>query len=693
MKYFLSLVFKVFFVFLVFCFLTPAAYAQTGTPTNQMGTQKKDTTHNKTNTNKWKNERANVSYQKLNSEIVYYPDTSLHSFHGVPYLKTWDRDLSNLGSPVTNLLFTPMDRFGPTLGYHVYDAEKYLLDSLKYYNTNRPYSEFNYRLGYNLEQIVDIMHTQNVKPNWNVAIGLKNTSSPGNYKIQRNDNYNAYLTSKYRGLKKHYTLNLALVYNLMQHDENGGLSIPHEFDSTDEKGNKIYGDKSTMDVINQKDAYSIVRSSVFNNQQELSFLLQHSYIFGHTDTTYNSDSTQYTFKLKPWFSLTHKLAISVEKHIYNDLVPDSLRYIKLFNASFTNSGTGYYTQGGDSVFSQQGWYWVDNKLMLNGYLGNQEDPLKFSAGIGNRYDQFSATPTQDWQNNKLTMIHNYIEGSILKEALQMGQWAYGASSKLFVSGTDAGDFYIKASLGKQFKNFGFLVGAQEQVNTAPYSFSYYKNLYATDTFPTANKESVTTIYATIESAKLKFTAGLRNYVIGNYIYIDSSEKPIQYGQPFSLMQAWIKKDFRLGSFHLDNQIAIQQTAADAPVNVPFLMGRHQLSYENAILKKTLQVAIGLEVRYNTPYKPAGYSFLLNQFFYQNSTSSVSNFPEMAFFVNFKVKNRFRAFIMVDQLQQMISSIDNPIYYVGNPPANSTITPVYAGQNILMRAGFSWVLVN
>jgi hypothetical protein len=195
----------------------------------------------------------------------------------------------------------------------------------------------------------------------------------------------------------------------------------------------------------------------------------------------------------------------------------------------------------------------------------------------------------------------------------------------------------------------------------------------------------------------KPAVGISNYIIDKYMYFTDAGTPAQYSIPINVQQVWIRKVFRIGSCFLDNELAIQQHNINAPVNVPFLMGRHQFSYENALFKHALKVTMGTEVRYTTSWQPMGYDFLLNQFFYQNNTT-VSNIPEVSVFINFKVRNRFRAFIMADQLQQLIPGVTNALLYVGlNSPdpihSGSYVIPVYAMPNAMMRFGFSWVLIN
>jgi hypothetical protein len=662
----------------------------------------RDTSMNKTNTTAWKNETVRVYYEKLNSLKVYTPDTSIHTFHRRPFIQPWKRDLGNLGSPVYDLMFTPEYRVGPSLGYHVYDAYKFFVDSLSYYNTTRPYSVFTFNLGSKLEQTASLLHTQNINANWNFAFEYRKTTSPGFYMIQRNNHDNAALTSNYKSPGKHYTIHGAAVYNIEQHDENGGIRNDSDLNNPD------FLDRKTIHTLFQSDQFSSKRSSVTNVLRDLTLLVQQTYTFGKTDTLYNEDSTRYSLNLTPRFSITHKLEGSTEKHTYNDLTPDSMRYIRWFNQSFPNTGQGYYTNnGGDSVFNVQQWLWLDNKLLLNGYIGNQEKQLRFSAGAGNRLDRFINSPLATLMRDSLPkqvyaigrdrndIVSNYLEGQVKKESLRPGEWGYNAQGQLFVTGQYAGNLVLNAAIGKDFCQvpLSFVAGFNQQIGSAPYNYTLLGNRYVRLNYSFSN-EVVNMVYATVASQKLQLSGGFRNYVIGNFIYINEKERPAQYTTPFTVSQAWLNKVFRVGSFYLDNELVVQQKLADAPVNIPLFMGRAQLSFEHGLFKNAMKLATGIQVQYNTPYAPAGYSAVLNRFFYQ-TYRTIENRPEAAVFINMKVK-RFRAFLMVDQLQQILYT--NTILFTGSPYMTRTdpavvYTPVYAAPDLAIRFGFNWVLLN
>jgi hypothetical protein len=671
------------------------AFAQPSTVPN---TAPRDTASDKTNNGKWKNQEAVITYEKLNSAKIYKPENELHTFHRLPFIQPWSRDMGNPGSPVHNLLFTPEYRVGPSFGYHIFDAYRFNVDSLNYYNTDRPYSDFSYRTAGRQENIASIMHTQNIKPNWNFAMIYRKISSPGYYKTQRNNDDNFALSTVYKSLNKHYRFNAAMVYNKEQHDENGGIANPGDLDTP------ALNNRRTVATNYQSEAYSTTRSSVSNVLRDFTLRLQNSYTWGATDTLFDEDDTAaYSYSITPRFSITHSTTLSTEKHAYKDLTPDSMRYTSLFHRSFANNGNGYYAAGSDSVFTQQKWFWADNKILLNGFIGKAGRQLQFSAGAGIRYDQFIsdpvAKPIADSPYYRLgyerkSRTSNYFEGQIRKEALSPGEWEYGAATHFIYTGEYAGNFSLNAMIGKDLNNNAgsFIAGAKQESGSAPYNLTDYRNAYQ-DTSFSFSPESITSAYATFDNQRYHFAIGARVYFIKNYIYLNEKELPAQFTNTFTMPQLWLRKVFRLGSFYLDNELVYQAETGERPVNIPEVMGRHQFSYEQALFKNAIRIATGIEARYNMTYSPAGYNAQFNRFFYQN-TENISNTPELAVFLNFRIK-RFRAFIMGDNLQQIFAR--NAILFTGTPRVSRTdgtsVTSAYAAPNTLLRFGFNWVMVN
>lgn len=651
---------------LSFIFLcTTQVYSQQtivpGTPLTLQNAPQRDTSK-KTNTSDWSNQKAVIHYNKLNSQKTFHPDTSLHNFHRRKFSEPWYQNLGNSGSPVMNLMFTPANNVGPTLGYHAFDVYRFHPDSLQFYNTTRPFSSFTFQLGSKAEQLAQILHTQNINPNWNFAATYRKINSPGYYKIQRNNHDNGYFTTNYKGQQQHYQLKGAFIYNKEQTDENGGI-VADSFLNNDR-----FDDRKTIPVLFENDGFSTRRSSVTNTLRDFSILLLHSYTWGEADTTYSEDSTQYSYRLIPRFSISHQLQLGSEKYWFKDRRPDSLRYTGLFEYDFA---------AGDSVFMFQKQSYTDNALMLNGFLGKEEKQLKFSAGIGIRTDNF--TTGSGTGSNSRNLFSSYLAGELRKEALQERQWNYGAEARFFLTGEYAGNFSLDAHLGKEISPaIGVIeAGFTQRLGSAPYNYTIFQNQYFSRT-KTYTNESTSLIYGRISNERFKLSAGIRNYIMANYIYLDEAQQFAQSPGAFNITQIWLRKIFSAGIFALDNELAYQQKTGVSPVNIPAFMGRHQLSVETYVFRKALKIATGVDVRYHTGYKPAGYSAFFNRFYYQD-TYSVSNNPEVSLFFNFKIKN-FRAYVMGDHFQQFFT-------------ANNTASFRYPTQDAMIRFGFNWVMVN
>lgn len=632
-----------------------------GTPVTLLNEPQRDTS-DKTNTAQWQSERAQIYFARLHASHRLHPDTGLHFFHRRPFEPNWQHNLGNLGSPVVNYLFTPVPRTGPSLGYTAFNIYRFDVDSADYFNTTRPYSSFSYQLGSRAEQMAEILHTQNISPTWNVAARYRKINSPGSYKIQRTNHDLALLTTQYSSRDQHYTLHAAAAYNKIQNDENGGI----------QSDSFLYlpgfDDRKTIPVNFENASYSNRRSAVTNLQRDFNILLAHSYTVGRTDTFYNEDSTSYRVELVPRFRVAHQFRLGTEKYQFKDLRPDSMRYALIFPYTFS---------GEDSVFTEQKWVYVDNAIMLSGFVGKRSQALQVSAGAGNRFDKFRTMYAVG--DISTDMISNYLVGEISKEALQEGAWSYHAYARIFVSGEAAGNLVLQANAGKSIGKKAALVdaGFEQRINNAPYNFQVYHNQFY-EQRKSYEKETVTQVFATLSSPLWHASAGLRNYLIANYIYLDAAGQFQQYADAFNITQVHLQKRFQKGIWVLDNQLVYQQKTGNAPVNFPQFMGRHQLSIETHLFSNALSIATGIDARWHSSFEPAGYAPLFSRFYYQDGYR-VSNAPEIAVFFNFRIKN-FRAFLMGDQLQTLFT--DNIIN-----------APGYPQQNAMIRFGFNWVLIN
>lgn len=601
-------------------------------------------------------DKVSIRYFVLEDTLRKNVDSSIRYLHRSPVQTIWHTDLGNTGSAAVSLRFQPDQDPGMQLGLPAIATLMYRWQDLRFYNTTRAYTDIFYRNGSKNDQIISLMHTQNIQPNWNVSADYRKVNSPGFYKWQKTNHDNFALSTHYRSNNQRYDIKAGFVYNKVQQDENGGIA------SYDYLYSAAYNDKRLVPVYYENASEN--RSSVSNYFRTANVLWQQQYFFGQQDSVYNADSTERNYVFKPVFSVKHRLYTQHEFYRYKDQQPDTsdYRYFGLYESNIS-----------DSVYTKYFHTLVGNAFSLNGDLRFREKVMQAEVGYGIEIDQ---------QRNGLfkpTFYNNYLFGRIEKPRQADAEWLYAAQIKAYFTGNTIGNFLLQVQTGRSMgENFGtILMGLRQSLQTAPYLFTYYASNHFTTT-SSLSRQSITKLFIDYVNTRYQADIHLHYFLLGNYIYRDTNLSALQYKKVFPLTQLQIHKIFLYRTLVFDNDLLLQITPAQGPIQLPLYASRHRLAYEDKIFKRKLLIAVGLEGRYNTgwyanAYTPVYFTFV-NQYQYK-----ISNIPELAFFFNFNVK-RFRASLALDQLQQIFTR-------------NNINFPGYAAQNLALRFGLHWIFVN
>ena len=99
----------------------------------------------------------------------------------------------------------------------------YSIENTRFFKTTRPFTQLTYLLASGKEQVINVLHTQNIKPNWNAGIDYRLISSPGFFQTQNTNHNNYRFFSNYQGKRKRYAAYLMLLGNKLSSSENGGI--------------------------------------------------------------------------------------------------------------------------------------------------------------------------------------------------------------------------------------------------------------------------------------------------------------------------------------------------------------------------------------------------------------------------------------------------------------------------------------
>ncbi len=126
-----------------------------------------------------------IHYYFADTTRPYKFDSSINEYNVRFPIPATSHFLGNPGTAASSILFRPATSAGFDPGFHAYDLYKWHLSAARFFTTTRPYTELGYTLGSQTQQIIEILHTQNYKPHWNISLQYRLINSPGFFKNQK----------------------------------------------------------------------------------------------------------------------------------------------------------------------------------------------------------------------------------------------------------------------------------------------------------------------------------------------------------------------------------------------------------------------------------------------------------------------------------------------------------------------------
>ena len=180
----------------------------------------------------------------------------------------------------------------------------------------------------------------------------------------------------------------------------------------------------------------------------------------------------------------------------------------------------------------------------------------------------------------------------------------------------------------------------------------------------------------IEHWQTHLKAGVEN--IKNYTYFNQKALPQQNDGNIQVLSATLSQNFRLGIFHLDNEVTWQKSSNTTVLPLPELSLYHNFYIQTTLAKKVLHVQLGADVRYFTKYYAPAYTPAIQQFHLQPEDDQVKigGYPIINVYANLQLK-RTRLFAMMYHVNQ------------GMGNSNYFLSPHYPINPRLFKIGVSW----
>ena len=239
------------------------------------------------------------------------------------------------------------------------------------------------------------------------------------------------------------------------------------------------------------------------------------------------------------------------------------------------------------------------------------------------------------------------------------------------------------------KKSGYIQLGFENANRTPsFIFNNLSNFYLLHTPVDFKKENSTHFFGSLYLPFAKLRLAGSYYLMTNYSYVSSYYKLEQQEALFNVLQLTAQKTFKIGRrwyWHAD--LYFQQVIGNAPVNLPQVYTRNRFAYEGNLGFKNLDIAMGAELRYHTPYNADGYSPALGQFYYQDSLRIAEKLPDIAAYIQFRIKG-VKIYFRAENLNTMEFQGRN--FGFTN---NNLAAPGYPYPGFVIRLGVFWSFVN
>ena len=299
---------------------------------------------------------------------------------------------------------------------------------------------------------------------------------------------------------------------------------------------------------------------------------------------------------------------------------------------------------------------VDNKLFFRLQPWARDAVVsQISGGLGYQWNSIYAfNPDMFLTGNGNRSLHDlYVYAGARGQYRKYLNW--GAQARYSFLGYWQNDFSVDADLDVSFypfkdKSEPIVLGGKFSTSLKEpdwFSQHYYSNHYVWDN--DFGKTSTTKVEAFLDIPKWRLEASFSYGLVNNYLYNDTLGVIRQHDGLINVMSGYVRKDFKLWKFHLDNKILFQYSSNRDVLPLPMLTFHMRYYLELEAVRNVLTVQIGADATMNTPYYAPAYNPALGTFQLQTRELIGYN-PYIDVFLNMQWK-RVNVFIKVINVGQ------------------------------------------
>ncbi len=592
--------------------------------------------------------------------------------------------LGNLGAPRQSRLFFERRNDYPTIFIAPLSFFYFRPDQFKFTNSNVPFTNLTYyKAGSRINGEDRFKSYFSVNANKRLAFGfnIDYLYGRGYYSNQATSHFNAGIFASYIGEK--YQMHAAYNNFFFKMNENGGITDDRYITRPEE-----------MEDVGGNQYIPVRLEETSNRNHDFFVYLTHRYRLGfHREVTKIEETQDLVARRKAERDST---AIPKDTLIVEEFVPVT-SFIHTFKIERSNHRfrSGSEPTGADAIYDNtylQEGFSRDSTLALSvkNVLGisllegfNKYAKAGLTAYISHKFSRYTLMNMDTTIANPRPVHYDeqevFVGGELSKRQGKLLH--YNVNGEIGLAGEAIGQFKVNGDidlnfrLGKDTVNF-YARGHVSNLLPSFYMRHYHSNHFTWDN-DDMKKEFRTGVEGelNIDRWGTNLRAGMEN--IKNYTYFDQNALPAQHSGSVQVLSATLNQNFKLGIFHLDNEITWQKTSNASILPLPDFSLYHNF-YLLTKLVKVLTVQLGADVRYFTSYNAPAYMPATQQFHLQPEDDQVKigGYPIVNAYLNIHLK-RTRIFVMM--------------YHVNAGMGNrqSFLVPHYPINPRLLKIGISW----
>ncbi|MBT4221814.1 MAG: hypothetical protein HOE27_01430 [Cryomorphaceae bacterium] len=539
-------------------------------------------------------------------------------------------------------------------GKHFHYFEK---EDIGYYNVPTPFTEIFAKSTFEQGQILDMLVSVNLSPQYNFTIAHKGYKSLGKYMYTRSRGNQFRLSSNFNSKNKLTQWRFHLTSQNIFNQETAGLD-PDSIYFFEQATDYFILDDDGKQIINEDGSFKMIEYDGYLDRSRLGTLIL-------------AEGSLYS---KRFFSDFQKILIkNKNRNILKVNYQFTHEYKKIDFTDDYNSIIFGEIDEGITVSDQSRFIEQENKVILSSDL-NKIGKLDFQYSLTNWSNNFKTYDTEnpgniiyDLEENQSNISINWIKtfnkysfefnfNNSLKENFKSDYLSFNIKGNPIKNI----DFELSSSLIEKSPNFNFILFRSAY---KPY------NWYNTE----LNNEKISNINLKISFKEFIVLTGDYN-LIDNYTFFKESTNALtgetdfnrlaiveQYNDEIKYYSLKLYSKVDLGKFSLVNTAKLQKKEQSlsltdlSTINVPEWITRNTIMYSTNVFNNSLFIQTGITFNYFTKYYADYYNPLISEFVTQNYRE-IGEFPRFDFFFNAKIQQT-RVFIKVEHLNSSFTGYD------------------------------------